>query len=200
MKDREHRTAEIHRTTGETDIAVKLKLDGSGICKIETGVGFLDHMLTAVARHGRLDLEISCRGDLWVDAHHTVEDVGITLGMAIREALQSKEGINRYGYSILPMDEALILSAIDISGRSHLSYDLKLPASRVGDFDTELAKEFFLGLVRSAQLTLHLRQLAGENTHHILEGAFKSFARSLHTACSRNPELEGEILSTKGLL
>jgi imidazoleglycerol-phosphate dehydratase len=194
------RTAELCRKTAETDITLKLDLDGTGKSEIASGCGFLDHMLTLFAAHGRFNLTICCKGDTWVDDHHTVEDIGIALGTAFASALGDKRGITRYGSQILPMDEALILSAVDFSGRSYLGYDLNVPAQKVGTFDTELAQEFWLGFVRNANCTLHIRQLAGENSHHILEGSFKSVARSLRTAVKLDPDCAGEIPSTKGML
>lgn len=194
------RKAEISRRTAETDIVLKLDLDGSGAGEIDTGVGFLDHMLTLFAKHGRFDLAVTCKGDTQVDAHHSVEDIGIALGEAFREALGDKKGIVRYGDTTLPMDEALILSAVDISGRGWLSYDVALPASRVGSFDTELAEEFWIAFARNAAVTLHIRELAGKNTHHILEGCFKSVARSLRKAVSIDPDFAEEVPSTKGVL
>ena len=194
------REAEIIRKTGETDIRVRLELDGSGKCAVDTGVGFLNHMLELFARHGRFDLEVSCRGDTWVDDHHSVEDIGIALGQAFDQALGEKKGIRRYGQRLLPMDETLILSAVDLSGRSYLGYELEIPAEKVGTFDTELGEEFFLGFVRNAKCTLHIRQMAGKNSHHILEGTFKSVARALKEAVEVDPALQGEIPSTKGIL
>ncbi len=194
------RTSEITRNTAETQISLLLDLDGTGVSKINTGCGFLDHMLTLFARHGNFDLTLSCTGDVAVDYHHTVEDVGIALGMALKEALGEKRGITRYGSQILPMDEALILATLDISGRSCLSYRLDIPSQRVGDFDTELTEEFFLGLVRNADITLHLLQLDGKNSHHIIEGAFKAFARALSCACQPDARHPDEIPSTKGVL
>ena len=194
------RTAEIKRKTTETDIELSLCLDGSGIAEIQTGSGFLNHMLTSFARHGRFDLTVSCTGDTWVDYHHTVEDVGICLGEAIAEALGDMRGVTRFGSAVIPMDEALVLAAVDLSGRACLGYALEIPAQKVGDFDTELAEEFFLGLVRTARMTLHLRSLAGKNSHHIIEGAFKAFARALRQAVSIDPAAAGEIPSTKGVL
>ena len=194
------RTAEIIRKTGETDIALRLNLDGSGKGSIATGCGFLDHMLTLFARHGRFDLTVSCKGDTWVDDHHTVEDIGIALGQAFAQALGDKRGIYRYGDVALPMDETLILSAVDISGRGYLGYALEIPAQKVGTFDTELVEEFWLGFIRNAQITLHIRQLAGTNSHHIIEGAFKSVARSLRAAVAIDPVAANEIPSTKGVL
>ncbi|MBO7681877.1 MAG: imidazoleglycerol-phosphate dehydratase HisB [Clostridia bacterium] len=194
------RTSEIVRNTAETEITLKLDLDGTGKSKVDTGVGFLDHMLTLFARHGRFDLEVACKGDTQVDFHHTTEDIGIALGKAFSEALGEKRGIVRYGSTILPMDEALILSAVDISGRSYLAYDCTLPTQKVGDFDTELGEEFWLGFVRNADVTLHIRQLAGSNSHHILEGTFKSVARTLREAVAIDPAMKDEIPSTKGVL
>ncbi len=194
------RQAEILRKTGETDIRVFLELDGTGTCRIDTGVGFLDHMLELFARHGRFDLEVSCKGDIRVDDHHSTEDIGIALGQAFDKALGDRKGIVRYGQMILPMDESLILSAADLSGRGLLAYDLQIPAEKVGTFDTELGEEFFRALAHNARCTLHLKQLAGRNSHHILEGAFKSTARSLRAAVKIDPDCAGEIPSTKGVL
>ena len=194
------RTSSISRTTAETDIRLSLDLDGRGNSDIDTGVGFLDHMLSLLARHGRMDLSVKANGDTYVDDHHTVEDVGIALGQAFAEALGDKRGIRRYGECTLPMDEALILTALDISGRAHLGYGLEIPAEKVGTFDTELVEEFWLGFVRNAGVSLHIRQLAGRNSHHIIEGAFKSAARSIRQAVSIEPEYANEIPSTKGLL
>ncbi len=194
------RTAEIARKTNETDIKLKLNLDGTGKSRIATGAGFLDHMLTLFARHGCFDLLIECDGDTEVDLHHTTEDVGIALGQAFAAALGEKRGIRRYGSITLPMDEALILSAVDLSGRAHLSYSLEIPTEKVGNFDTELVEEFFLGFVRNSGVTLHIRQLDGKNAHHIIEGAFKSVARSLRQAVEADERLNGEIPSTKGVL
>ncbi len=194
------RTAEINRKTNETDIKLSLKLDGTGKSEINTGCGFLDHMLTLFARHGGFDLAVSCNGDTYVDYHHTVEDIGIALGDAFKAALGDMRGITRYGSFILPMDEALIMTAVDISGRAHLSYDLTIPAQKVGDFDTELAEEFYLGFVRHAAVTLHIKQLSGTNSHHIIEGAFKSVARSLAAAVKIDETHRDEIPSTKGVL
>ena len=194
------RTAEIIRKTGETDISLTLNLDGSGKSSVATGCGFLDHMLTLFARHGRFDLTLTCVGDTWVDDHHTVEDVGIALGQAFSQALGDKRGICRYGDVTLPMDEALILSAVDLSGRGYLGYALQIPTQKVGTFDTELVEEFWLGFIRNAQATLHIRQLAGSNSHHIIEGAFKSVARSLRAAVAIDNACKDEIPSTKGVL
>lgn len=194
------RKAEIARKTNETDIKLTLELDGTGKSEISTGCGFLDHMLTLFARHGRFDMSVSCKGDRYVDFHHTVEDIGIVLGDAFRKALGDMRGIVRYGSMILPMDEALIMTAADISGRPHLSYGLEIPAQKVGEFDTELTEEFFLGFVRHAGMTLHIKQLAGTNSHHIIEGAFKSAARSLAAAVKIEEAYKNEIPSTKGVL
>ncbi len=194
------RKASIERKTAETDISLALALDGSGVSDIQSGVGFLDHMLTLFARHGRFDLRVKCLGDTQVDAHHSVEDIGICLGQAFREALGDKKGIARYGDTTLPMDEALILTAADISGRAYLACELNIPAQKVGDFDTELVAEFWAAFVRSAACTLHIRQLAGMNSHHIIEGVFKSAARTLRKACAIDPALGDEVPSTKGTL
>ncbi len=194
------RQAEIIRKTGETDIRIRLNLDGTGRHEIDTGVGFLNHMLELFARHGRFDLEVSCKGDTWVDDHHSTEDIGIALGQAFDQALGDKKGIRRYGQRLLPMDESLILTAVDLSGRSFLGYGLEIPTEKVGAFDTELVEEFFLGFVRNARCTLHIRQMSGSNSHHIIEGAFKSAARALREAVSPDPEAADEIPSTKGIL
>lgn len=188
------------RETAETKIALTLNLDGRGNSSIESGSGFLDHMLTLFAKHAGFDLNIKCEGDTWVDYHHTAEDIGITLGLALKDAVGDKKGIVRYGNIILPMDEALILSAIDLSGRCYLSCQLELSSSKVGDFDTELVEEFWYGFARSAECTLHIRQLAGTNVHHIIEGVFKSVARSLSQAVSIDERKKDEIPSTKGVL
>lgn len=194
------RTSEIKRTTAETDISLLLNLDGKGDSMIDTGCGFLDHMLTLFAKHGRFDLSVTCRGDVNVDYHHTVEDIGISLGKAFAFALGDKKGIVRYGSTILPMDESLIMTAVDISGRGYLGYELDIPTEKVGDLDTELIEEFWLGFIRNADMTLHIRQLAGTNSHHIIEGAFKSVARSLKTAVAIDEAYKNEIPSTKGVL
>ena len=194
------RQAEVIRKTGETDIRVLLDLEGKGECRIDTGIGFLDHMLTLFARHGRFGLEVSCKGDTQVDGHHSTEDIGIALGKAFADALGDKKGIVRYGSTLLPMDESLILSAADISGRGLLVYGLEIPTEKVGTFDTELTEEFFRALAHNAGITLHIRQLAGSNSHHIIEGAFKSVARSLRTAAAIDPSCAEEIPSTKGVL
>ena len=194
------RSSEIVRNTAETKIKLTLNLDGTGKSEINSGCGFLDHMLTLLSRHGNFDLTVECDGDIHVDYHHTVEDIGIALGKAFSEAIGDKRGIYRYGNMLLPMDEALILSAIDISGRGMLVYDLDIPTVKVGDFDTELSEEFWLGFVREAKLTLHIKQLAGKNSHHIIEGAFKSVGRSLRAAVKIDPDNANEIPSTKGVL
>ena len=194
------RTAEINRKTNETEIALSLNLDGAGKAEIDTGVGFLDHMLTLFAHHGRFDLAVKCVGDTQVDFHHSVEDIAICLGKAVAQALGDRKGIYRYGHILLPMDETLILCAADISGRSCLRYDLQIPAQKVGDFDTELTEEFFQSFVRASDITLHLRQLDGANSHHIIEGAFKAFARTLSQAVKINPDAAEKIPSSKGIL
>ena len=194
------RNAEIRRTTAETDIQLRLELDGSGKAEIQTGVGFLDHMLQLLAHHGRFDLQVICHGDTQVDDHHSVEDIGIALGQAFDRALGDRKGIARFGQMILPMDESLILSAVDFSGRDCLGWDLPLPAEKVGTFDTELVEEFFLGFVRNAKCALHVRKLAGANTHHLIEGTFKSVARSLRQAVKVDPDWAEELPSTKGML
>ena len=194
------RTAEIKRTTAETSIELQLNLDGTGTGRIETGVGFMDHMLTLFARHARMDLRVCCKGDTQVDDHHSVEDIGICLGAAIAQAVGDKRGIKRYGSMLLPMDEALVLCALDLSGRSCLRYQAQIPSQKIGTFDTELVEEFFLGLTRSAGLTLHLRQMDGTNSHHIVEAMFKAFGRALREAVSIDESLGGEIPSTKGVL
>lgn len=194
------RTAVIKRNTAETQIELSLNLDGAGKSTVNTGCGFLDHMLTLFAKHGRFDLNVTCNGDTYVDDHHTVEDIGIALGQAFAEALGEKRGVVRYGSEILPMDEALILSAVDFSGRSYLAYDLMIPTEKVGTFDTELVEEFWLGFVRNANCTLHIKKMAGTNSHHIIEGAFKSVARAFKTACAIDPAFADEIPSTKGVL
>lgn len=194
------REASIFRETAETKINLTLKLDGTGKSEIASGCGFLDHMLTLFASHGRFDLTLTCKGDTQVDDHHTVEDIGIALGQAFAKALGDKKGICRYGSMILPMDEALILSAVDLSGRGILCDALEIPTEKVGSFDTELVKEFWLAFVRNAECALHVRQLAGENSHHIIEGAFKSVARSLRQAVAIDPAFADEIPSTKGVL
>ena len=194
------RNAELKRRTAETDISLSLCLEGAGNAEINTGAGFLDHMLTLFAKHGGFDLKINCKGDTNVDYHHTAEDTGICLGAAFAQALGKMEGITRYGQSLLPMDESLCLAAVDISGRSLLGFAVDIPAQKVGDFDTELVKEFWLAFTRNAGVTLHLRLLCGENSHHIIESVFKSAARALKQAVAVDPSLRGGIPSTKGVL
>ena len=194
------RTAEIKRTTAETDISLSIDLDGTGKSQCSTGCGFLDHMLTLFARHGRFDLNVTCVGDTHVDYHHTAEDIGICLGQAFAQALGEKKGIIRYGDTTLAMDESLILTAVDISGRGGCYYALKIPTEKVGDFDTELCEEFFIAFARCSAITVHLRQLAGSNSHHIIEGTFKSVARSLKKAVTVDAAFANEIPSTKGIL
>ena len=194
------RTSTINRKTAETDISLILNLDGTGASVIDSGCGFLDHMLTLFARHGGFDLTLTCKGDTFVDDHHTVEDIGICLGKALTEALGDKRGIKRYGDRILPMDETLILSAVDISGRGGCFMDMNIPTEKVGSFDTQLCEEFFIALAQNGGLTLHIRQLAGRNSHHIIEGTFKSVARSLGEAVSIDEKNADKIPSTKGLL
>ena len=193
------RTAEVSRKTGETDIQIKLDLDGSGVCDIDTGVPFFDHMLNAFGRHGQFDLTVHAVGDVEVDAHHTVEDTGIVLGEAFCQALGDKAGITRFADSTIPMDETLVMAAVDISGRGQAYCDLPLPTRRVGSFDTELAVEFFYAFARDAKLTLHVRELAGENSHHIIEAAFKAVGRAMRFACEMDPRVKG-VPSTKGTL
>lgn len=194
------RNGYIQRKTAETDITLKLELDGSGKSKINTGCGFIDHMLTLFAAHGGFDLEVECRGDVQVDYHHSVEDIGICLGKAFDQALGERRGINRYGSMLLPMDEALVMCALDISGRSFLVYDLQIPTEKVGDFDTELVEEFLIAFTRQAGITLHIKKLSGANSHHIIEGAFKALARALAAATSVNEKKANDIPSTKGVL
>ncbi len=194
------REATIHRKTNETDIHLTLALDRTDAGVIDTGCGFLDHMLTLFARHGQMYLDVTCKGDTYVDYHHTVEDVGICLGQAFAQAIADKRGISRYGSVLLPMDEALIVASADISGRAFLNYDVHTLCPTVGGMDTELIKEFFLAFVRCAQITLHIKQLEGENTHHILEGVFKATGRALCAAVFEDKTLGGQIPSTKGLL
>lgn len=194
------RSYECNRKTAETDIYLSLNLDGSGKSEIDTGCGFLDHMLTLFASHGRFDLAVKCVGDTQVDYHHTVEDIGICLGKAFFESLGDKKGIERYGYMILPMDEALLLCAVDFSGRDLLNFDVEIPTLKVGDFDTELVEEFWLAFTRQANCTLHFKKLAGKNSHHIIEGMYKAAARAMRAAVKIDPERAGEIPSTKGVL
>lgn len=194
------RTAEINRTTAETAITLRLCLDGTGASQVQSGVGFLDHMLTLFAKHSRFDLTLTCSGDTKVDDHHSVEDIGIVLGQALCQALGDKRGICRYGSCILPMDEALILCAADLSGRSCLRLQAQLPTEKVGTFDTELVEEFFQALTREARMNLHLRQLDGTNSHHIIEAMFKALGRTLRQAVAIDPDCRDEIPSTKGVL
>lgn len=194
------RTAEVARKTGETDIQIRIDLDGTGASAIDTGVGFFDHMLTALSRHSLIDMDIAVKGDTWVDDHHTVEDTGIALGQAIAQALGDKRGIRRYGDVTLPMDEALVLCAVDLSGRSCLRCALSIPTEKVGTFDTELVAEFLAAFAREAALTLHVRQLDGTNSHHIIEAVFKALARALRAAAAIDPAAAGAVPSTKGLL
>lgn len=194
------RVAEISRKTAETDVYVKINLDGTGVNEISTGIGFLDHMLVLFSKHGRFDLTVRCNGDLEVDGHHTTEDIGIALGQAFKEALGYKRGIKRYGSTILPMDEALILTAVDISGRPYLRYRMQIPAPMVGDFDTELLREFVIAFAFNAGITLHVRRLDGVNSHHIIEGTFKSLGRTMRKAVSIDESAKDEIPSTKGVL
>lgn len=194
------RTAQIKRVTAETNIQLTLCIDGNGSSEIDTGCGFMDHMLTLFAKHAKFDLNVTCKGDTQVDYHHSVEDIGIALGLAFAEAVGNKQGIMRYADTCLPMDEALILTAADISGRALLAYSFDIPTEKVGDFDTELVEEFFLAFVRNSQITLHMRQLAGSNSHHIIESAFKSVARTLREAVAMDVAFADEIPSTKGVL
>ena len=194
------RTSTIKRNTEETKIELTLNLDGKGESKIDTGCGFFDHMLTLFSKHSKIDLDVTCKGDVNVDYHHTVEDIGIVLGKALLEALGDKKGINRYADTILPMDESLILTAIDISGRSYLGFDVTFPSKKIGDFDTELVEEFFMALTRCAEITLHIKKMAGENSHHIAEGIFKSFARTLRNAVALDENFKDQLPSTKGVL
>ncbi|TWB90749.1 imidazoleglycerol-phosphate dehydratase [Synechococcus sp. Ace-Pa] len=194
------RSGSIERVTGETDVRVRLGLDGTGLCQVSTGVPFLDHMLHQLASHGLLDLEITANGDLHIDDHHTNEDVGIAVGQALAQALGSRQGIQRFGHFVAPLDEALVQVVLDCSGRPHLSYDLVIPAQRIGTYDTELVKEFFVAVVNNSGLTLHIRQLAGVNSHHIVEACFKAFARALRLAVEIDPRRAGKVPSSKGVL
>lgn len=194
------RTSEITRNTNETKISLSLNIDGTGVSQINSGCGFLDHMLTLFARHGSFDLNVSCCGDTEVDYHHTVEDIGIALGQALNEALGDKRGITRYGFFVLPMDEVLMLCAIDISGRTHLGYQVEFDSPTIGDFDTELVKEFMLGFVRNCPMALHFKEFSGENAHHLAEGMFKALGRALAIAVSIDERHKDEIPSTKGVL
>ena len=194
------RSSTVSRTTGETDVKLSLIIEGNGASFINTGCGFLNHMLTLFAAHGSFDLTVECTGDTDVDYHHTVEDIAICLGQAFAEALGDKRGVTRYGSMLLPMDEALVLTAVDLSGRGILVYDMDIPTEKVGDFDTELTEEFFTAFAREAKLALHIKMLSGKNSHHIIEGAFKSFARSMKQAVSLDEKNGGRIPSTKGIL
>ncbi len=194
------RKSEISRKTNETDISLSLCLDGTGKSEIDTGIGFLDHMLDLFAKHGRMDLSVKCKGDTFVDFHHSAEDIGIVLGQAFKEAVGDKKGIKRYGNMLLPMDESLILASLDISGRAFLKYDLMIPTQKVGEMDTELIEEFFISFVRNADITLHIKQLDGTNSHHIIEGTFKAVARAIREAVSIDEKAKDEIPSSKGLL
>lgn len=194
------RKSDIKRKTAETDISLSLNIDGTGVCAVDTGIGFLDHMLTLFARHGRFDLSLTCQGDTQVDDHHSVEDIGLCLGAAFSGALGDMKGITRYGDIILPMDEALVLCAVDISGRSYLSYSLEVPNDKVGSMDTELVEEFLLAFVRKANMTLHIKQLSGSNSHHIIEACFKALARTIAKAVKIDDAFRDDIPSTKGVL
>jgi imidazoleglycerol-phosphate dehydratase len=194
------RSASVSRTTKETDISVSVNLDGTGQCSANTGVPFLDHMLDQIASHGLIDLDIQATGDIHIDDHHTNEDVGITLGQALAKALGDRKGIHRFGHFIAPLDEALVQVALDFSGRPHLSYGLEIPTQRVGTYDTQLVREFFVAIVNHAQITLHIRQLDGINSHHIIEATFKAFARALRMAVEVDPRRAGAIPSSKGVL
>ncbi|MDJ0690124.1 MAG: imidazoleglycerol-phosphate dehydratase HisB [Xenococcaceae cyanobacterium MO_188.B32] len=194
------RTASVRRTTGETDVEVTINLDGRGKCEVDTGIPFLDHMLHQISSHGLIDLEIKARGDIEIDDHHTNEDVGITLGQALAKALGERKGIVRFGHFVAPLDEALIQVALDFSGRPHLSYGLEIPTQRVGNYDTQLVREFFVAVVNHSQMTLHIRQLDGINSHHIIEATFKAFARSMRMALEIDPRRATDIPSSKGVL
>lgn len=194
------RAATVERNTAETKIKLSLDIDGRGVCSVRSGCGFLDHMLTLFAKHARFDLDLTCDGDTWVDFHHTTEDVGIALGTAFKKCIGDKKGIGRYGSAIVPMDETLILSALDISGRAYLNFDCSFPTEKIGDFDTELVMEFWYGFVRASECTLHVKKLYGINSHHIAEGVFKSCARSFRTASAVEEGYEDILPSTKGVL
>ena len=194
------RTGEVHRVTGETDVRVKLELDGTGQCKAQTGVPFLDHMLHQISSHGLIDLEIAATGDTHIDDHHTNEDVGIAVGQALSQALGDRRGIHRFGYFVAPLDEALVQVALDCSGRPHLSFGLQIPAQKIGTYDTELVKEFFVAVANNSGLTVHIRQLDGVNSHHIVEASFKAFARALRMATEIDPRRAGSVPSSKGVL
>ena len=194
------RTASVSRTTKETDVAVAVNLDGAGKCVADTGIPFLDHMLQQIASHGLIDLEVKATGDIEIDDHHTNEDVGITLGQALAKALGDRKGINRFGHFVAPLDESLVQVALDFSGRPHLSYGLNIPTQRVGTYDTQLVREFFVAIVNHSQMTLHIRQLDGINSHHIIEATFKAFARAMRMALEVDPRRAGTIPSSKGVL
>lgn len=194
------RTASVHRTTGETDVQVSLNLDGQGTCLAQTGIPFLDHMLHQISSHGLIDLDVQAKGDIEIDDHHTNEDVGITLGQALHQALGNRKGIVRFGHFVAPLDEALVQVSLDFSGRPHLSYGLQIPTERVGTYDTQLVREFFVAVVNHAQMTLHIRQLDGINSHHIIEATFKAFARALRMAVEIDPRRAQTIPSSKGVL
>jgi len=194
------RTASVHRKTGETDVYVTVNLDGTGKCQADTGIPFLDHMLDQIASHGLIDLDVRAKGDIEIDDHHTNEDVGITLGQALAQALGDRKGIVRFGHFVAPLDESLVQVALDFSGRPHLGYGLQIPTERVGTYDTQLVREFFVAIVNHAQMTLHIRQLDGINSHHIIEATFKAFARSLRMAVEIDPRRAGQIPSSKGVL
>lgn len=200
LQTQSQRTASVRRTTGETDVQVSLNLDGTGQCTANTGIPFLDHMLHQISSHGLLDLDVQATGDLEIDDHHTNEDVGITMGQALAKALSDRKGIHRFGHFIAPLDEALVQVALDFSGRPHLSYGLEIPTQRVGTYDTQLVREFFVAIVNHAQMTLHIRQLDGINSHHIIEATFKAFARSLRMALEIDPRRTSQIPSSKGVL
>jgi imidazoleglycerol-phosphate dehydratase len=194
------RTAAVSRTTGETDVQVEINIDGTGQCQADTGIPFLDHMLHQISSHGMFDLNVKATGDIEIDDHHTNEDVGITLGMALAQALGDRQGIVRFGHFIAPLDEALVQVALDFSGRPHLSYGLEIPTQRVGTYDTQLVREFFVAVINHAQMTLHIRQLDGINSHHIIEATFKAFARAMRMATEIDPRRAGKIPSSKGVL
>jgi imidazoleglycerol-phosphate dehydratase len=195
-----HRTGFVRRTTGETDVQVKIDLDGRGECNVDTGIPFLDHMLNQISSHGLIDIEVKAKGDIYIDDHHTNEDVGITLGQALSQALDDRKGIVRFGHFLAPLDESLVQVALDFSGRPHLSYGLDIPTQRVGTYDTQLVREFFAAVVNHSQMTLHIRQLDGINSHHIIEATFKAFARAVRMAIEIDPRRASQIPSSKGIL
>ena len=194
------RSGEISRVTKETEVFVQIDIDGSGKCDVSTGIGFLDHMIQQLSSHGLFDIKVSASGDTHIDDHHTNEDVGIAIGQALSKALGDRAGIKRFGHFLAPLDEALIQVVVDCSGRPHLSFDLDIPSQKVGNYDTELVKEFFAAIASNSGLTLHIRQLAGDNTHHIVEATFKSFARALRMATEIDPRRSSQIPSSKGVL